>query len=45
MKQRHMAYINGWSLKRAEQAAEDAFQIFDERSEKNWLLAYDDECD
>lgn len=41
---KHMAYINGWSLKRAEQTAEEAFQIFDERSQKNWLLAYDDEC-
>jgi len=41
---RHMAYINGWSLKRAEQEAEDAFQIFNERSEKNWVLGYDDEC-
>lgn len=41
---KHMAYINGWSLKRAEQTAEEAFRIFNERSQKNWLLAYDDEC-
>ena len=40
---KHMAYINYWSLKRAKQTAEEAFQIFEERSQKDWLMAYDDE--
>ena len=39
-----MAYINGWSLKRAEQIAEEAFGIFEEQAERNWLLGYHDQC-
>lgn len=42
---RHMAYINGWSLNYAGHVADDAFKTFSERSEKTWLLGYDDECD
>lgn len=40
---RHMAYINGWSLNRTNQVAEDAFKIFEERSTKTWLLGYENE--
>lgn len=37
----HMAYINGWSLSRANRVAEEAFKTFEERSEKTWLLGYE----
>lgn len=41
---RHMAYINSWSLNHSECVAEEAFKLFYERSEKSWLIGYDDEC-
>ena len=41
---KHMAYINGWSLYHADQVAKEAFKTFEERSEKTWVLGYDDEC-
>lgn len=41
---RHMAYINGWSLNYSEHVAEEAFKLFNERSEKSWLMGYDNEC-
>jgi hypothetical protein len=38
----HMAGINQWSIGYAQSIADDAFEIWDERSDKNWILGYED---